>query len=102
MMYTPHYQTQLSGMPASILPTSIKASEYMGLNKPKSLSQGDWVASPAGRRLLVEDIFVPRSNKVKSRILPARFRSLGRKIVVFQNGSISPLKDVQAHYSVVV
>ncbi len=64
----------------------------------KELSQGDQITSPNGRHLLVDDIFVPRHNKEKSLSLPARFRSLNRKVVVFRNGAIAPLKDVQANY----
>ncbi len=64
----------------------------------KELSQGDKVASPSGRLLLVDDVFVPRHNKEKSLGLPARFRSLSRKVVIFRNGAIAPLKEVQANY----
>ena len=62
------------------------------------LASGDKVASPAGRLLLVEDVFVPRSNREKSRTLPSQFRNLNRKVVVFKNGSLAPLKEIQTHY----
>lgn len=67
---------------------------------PKPLSHGDQVASPGGRLLLVDDVFVPRHNQEKSRDLPARFRSLNRKVVVFKNGSIAALRDIQINYRV--
>ncbi len=65
------------------------------------LSRGDLVTSPAGRRLLVKDVFVPRSNRMKSQELPARFRTLSRKVVLFKNGSVAPLQEIQANYTVV-
>lgn len=69
-------------------------------NEHKALSQGDQVTSPGGRLLLVDDVFVPRSNQMKSRSLPARFRSLNRKVVVFKNGSIAALHDIQCNYKI--
>ncbi len=70
-----------------------------GVKSPiKELSQGDQITSPSGRHLLVDDVFVPRHNKEKSLSLPARFRSLNRKVVIFKNGAIAPLKEVQANY----
>ncbi len=67
-----------------------------------ALSCGDHVASPSGRHLQVDDVFVPKHNKEKSHNLPARFRSFNRKIVIFKNGAIAPLKEVQANYQVLV
>ncbi|MFL0802771.1 MAG: hypothetical protein K6L81_03575 [Agarilytica sp.] len=68
----------------------------------KELSQGDQISSPSGRHLLVDDVFVPRHNKEKSLNLPARFRGLNRKVVIFRNGAIAPLKEVQANYQVLM
>ncbi|MFT5082973.1 MAG: hypothetical protein ACI9Y1_001010 [Lentisphaeria bacterium] len=68
------------------------------LNKNQPLNTGDQLASPAGRALQVADIFVPRSNREKSKTLPSRFRSLNRKIVIFVNGSMAPLADIEANY----
>lgn len=67
----------------------------------RPLCAGDKVTSPAGRQLLVADIFVPRSNADKSRTLPSQFRNLSRKVVVFANGSIAPLQDIKAHYRLI-
>lgn len=57
------------------------------------------VTSPGGRRLEVGDVFVPRNDKLKGRCLPSAFRQLGRKVVVFKDGSIAPLADVRRHFS---
>ena len=67
----------------------------------KSLIRGDRVESPGGRLLMVDDIFVPRHDREKGQRLPSRFRQSPRKIVVFQNGSIAPLQDIQANYKIV-
>lgn len=67
-----------------------------------AISAGARLASPAGRTLLVADVFVPRSNAAKSRTLPARFRHFNRKIVVFANGSIAPLQEIKARYRVLM
>ncbi|WP_086931831.1 hypothetical protein [Agarilytica rhodophyticola] len=66
------------------------------------LSMGDKVTSPAGRLLRVADIFVPRSNKDKSRSIPAQFRTMSHKIVIFENGSMAPLREIKSHYKVVM
>lgn len=63
------------------------------------LKPGLELFTPSGRRLEIEDIFVPRNDHIKSRHIPAQFRAVGRKIVVFRNGSISHLKEVLERYS---
>ncbi len=65
------------------------------------LTVGDRLASPAGRLLKVADVFVPRHNRDKSRAIPSQFRHLNRKVVVFANGAIAPLRDIQARYKIV-
>lgn len=65
------------------------------------LKPGTPISSPAGRRLEIGDIFVPRNDQEKSRSLPTSFRNLGRKVVVFRDGSIAPLADVKRSFRVV-
>ncbi len=65
------------------------------------LTQGTPISTPGGRVLIVNDVFVPKHNHEKSRDLPARFRSLSRKVVVFDNGSIAPLQEIHRHYRIV-
>ncbi len=64
------------------------------------LTHGARIATPGGRLLCVNDVFVPKHNYEKSRELPARFRTFSRKVVVFDNGSIAPLQEIQRHYRV--
>jgi len=68
------------------------------MTNPQTLNTGDLVRSPAGRQLEVHDVFVPRHNLEKSRDIPAQFRGMNRKIVVFHNGSMAPLREIQAIY----
>lgn len=63
------------------------------------LGLGAQLASPAGRLLRVHDVFVPRHNQEKSRAIPTQFRHMSRKVVVFDNGSIAPLKEIQQYYT---
>ena len=53
------------------------------------------VVSPAGRSLIVSNVFVPKTNQVLAAKLPSRFRALGRKVVVFQDSSVMPLSEMQ-------
>lgn len=62
------------------------------------LQPGMPITSPGGRRLEVGDVFVPKHNLTKSRSLPPSFRNVARKIVVFSNGSIAPLAEVQQRF----
>ena len=64
------------------------------------LSPGQIVSSPGGRSLVVGDIFVPKNNSAKSHALPAQYRTLSRKVVLFSNGSVAKLRDVQERYRV--
>lgn len=68
----------------------------------QQLSSGDTLSSPAGRSLKVADVFVPRSNREKSQSIPSQFRNFNRKVVVFENGSIAPLKDIKYYYTLIV
>jgi len=66
------------------------------------IEPGVKIASPAGRRLEVGDIFVPRNDQTKGRQLPASFRNMGRKVVVFRDGSIAPLAEVKRRFRAVI
>lgn len=66
----------------------------------RHLFTGKKVISPAGRYLIVDDVFVPKNNVVKSRELPSRFRNLSRKLVVFMDGSMAPLAEIQSVYRI--
>ncbi|MGQ9424486.1 hypothetical protein ACXYTJ_00880 [Gilvimarinus sp. F26214L] len=65
------------------------------------LKPGTALSSPAGRRLEVGDVFVPRNEAGKSRSLPSSFRHLGRKVVVFRDGSIAALAEVRRSFRVI-
>jgi len=67
----------------------------------QQLSVGDKLTSPAGRLLKVMDVFVPRNNLHKSKSIPSQYRNFNRKIVIFANGSIAPLREIQAQYKIV-
>lgn len=62
---------------------------------------GVQLASPAGRLLRVKDIFVPRHNKSKGEMLPSRYRNHARKVVVFENGTLAPLSEIEKRYTLV-
>ena len=62
------------------------------------LKPGTELTSPGGRRLEISDIFVPRNDVLKGRQLPPSFRQLGRKIVVFRDGSMVPLTEVKQRF----
>ena len=64
------------------------------------LKPGTELTSPGGRRLQVSDIFVPRNDILKGRQLPTSFRQLGRKIVLFRDGSVVPLAEVKQRFHV--
>jgi hypothetical protein len=53
------------------------------------------VVSPAGRSLIVQNVFVPKTNQGLAAKLPPRFRALSRKVVVFQDSSVMPLSEMQ-------
>lgn len=60
------------------------------------------ITSPGGRRLEVDDIFVPRHDLTKGRSLPPSFRNVARKVVVFRDGSIAPLSEVRQRFHVLL
>lgn len=62
------------------------------------LLPGMSITSPGGRRLEVGDVFVPRHDVSKSRLLPPSFRHVARKVVVFRDGSIAPLAEVRQRF----
>jgi hypothetical protein len=64
------------------------------------LKPGMPVASPGGRRLEIEDVFVPRNDQGRSRSLPAAFRYLPRKVVVFRDGSVASLAEVKRGFKI--
>ena len=66
------------------------------------LSPGMPITSPGGRRLEVDAVFVPKHDMAKSRSLPPSFRNVGRKVVVFRDGSIAPLAEVKQRFHCVV
>ena len=68
------------------------------LAKEFDLHPGMPITSPGGRRLEVDDIFVPRHDLMKSRLLPPSFRNIARKVVVFRDGSIAPLAEVKQRF----
>jgi len=72
------------------------------LAKEFDLRPGMPITSPGGRRLEVGDIFVPRHDLTKSRLLPPSFRNIARKVVVFRDGSIAPLTEVKQRFHCVV
>ncbi len=65
------------------------------------LDPGVQVASPAGRLLRVKDIFVPRHDKSKGELLPSRYRNHARKVVVFENGTLAPLSEIEKRYTLI-
>lgn len=62
------------------------------------LKPGTHLTSPGGRRLEISDIFVPRNDVAKGRQLPPSFRQLGRKVVVFRDGSLASLAEVRQRF----
>lgn len=64
-----------------------------------AIRPGVTLTDPIGRRLQVQDVFVPKNQKARSEQLPAAFRQLGRKVIVFQTGSIGQLADIARRYS---
>ena len=72
------------------------------LAKEIDLCPGMPITSPGGRRLEVDAIFVPKHDVTKSRLLPPSFRHVGRKVVVFRDGSIAPLAEVKQRFRCVV
>ncbi|MFT7561838.1 MAG: hypothetical protein ACI93R_003769, partial [Flavobacteriales bacterium] len=52
-----------------------------------------------GRVQWVEDVFVPKNNKLKSAKLPSRFRQEPRKVIVFKSGAIMKYGDVCDRYT---
>lgn len=64
-----------------------------------AIRPGVTLTDPIGRRLQVQDVFVPKNQKAKSEHLPAAFRQVGRKIIVFQSGSIGHFSDIARRYS---
>ncbi len=68
------------------------------LAKEIELLPGMPITSPGGRRLEVGEIFVPKHDLTKSRVLPPSFRGLSRKVVVFRDGSIAPLAEVRQRF----
>ena len=68
------------------------------LAKELELHPGMPITSPGGRRLEVGDVFVPKHDATKSRVLPPSFRHLSRKVVVFRDGSIAPLAEVRSRF----
>ena len=60
---------------------------------------GATLTDPLGRRLEIQDVFVPKNQRNKSAQLPAAFRQLSRKIIVFQSGSIGHFADIAKRYS---
>ena len=72
------------------------------LAKEVELLPGMPITSPGGRRLEVGEIFVPKHDLTKSRVLPPSFRGLGRKVVVFRDGSIAPLAEVKQRFHCII
>lgn len=66
--------------------------------KAKQICSGTHLTSPGGRLLQVHDVFVPKFNSEKSKYLPTQFRNCNRKIVLFKNGAVASLREVQRHY----
>lgn len=90
-------QTQLFQSNSIPLPCA-HAFATKSKDQAREICSGTRLTSPGGRLLRVRDVFVPKSNSEKSKTLPAQFRHLARKIVVFDNGSIAPLSEVQNFY----
>lgn len=66
---------------------------------PNVIQPGVTLTDPIGRRIEVRDVFVPKNQRAKSEHLPAAFRQMGRKIIVFQSGSIGHFADIARRYS---
>jgi len=64
-----------------------------------AIRPGVTLTDPIGRHIEVRDVFVPKNQRAKSEHLPAAFRQLGRKIIVFQSGSVGHLSDIARRYS---
>lgn len=70
----------------------------MILDKPL-IKPGAVLIDPIGRKCEIEDIFVPKNQPVKRCALPASFRYVGRKVIVFKTGGVMHLSDVEKRYS---
>jgi len=65
----------------------------------KAIRAGAVVSDPIGRKHTVADVFVPKNDDTKRARLPASFRNIGRKVVVFEGGGIMHCTDIQRRYS---
>jgi len=63
------------------------------------IKSGVVLLDPIGRKLSVRDVFVPKNQRDKGASLPAGFRQIGRKVIVFSSGAVSYLADVEKRYS---
>jgi hypothetical protein len=67
----------------------------------KQVKPGDIVISPAGRELSVKDIVVPRNARSLQSIIPSQFRNSSRKIVIFENDTVTTLAEVNCLYKII-
>ncbi len=65
----------------------------------RHIRPGDNVVSPAGRKLLVRDIIVPRNARALQPKIPTQFRDSVRKIVIFENNTVTTLAEVNSLYT---
>lgn len=64
-----------------------------------AIRPGVRLTDPIGRQIEVRDVFVPKNQRAKSECLPSAFRQLGRKVIVFDSGSIGHMADIARRYS---
>ncbi|MFQ3325264.1 MAG: hypothetical protein ACI90U_003099 [Pseudomonadales bacterium] len=67
----------------------------------KQVKPGDIVISPAGRELSIRDIVVPRNARALQSSIPSQFRNSSRKIVIFENDTVTTLAEVNCLYKII-
>jgi len=65
----------------------------------KAIKSGAILTDTIGRKFQIRDVFVPKNQREKSAQLPAGFRQIGRKVIVFNSGAIMHFSDVERRYS---
>ncbi len=65
----------------------------------KFIRPGAKLVDQIGRVHRISDIFVPKNTKAKQSQVPSCFRYSGRKVIVFESGSVMGFADVKMRYS---
>ena len=69
------------------------------ITNQKAIRPGAILTDPIGRHIVVQEVFVPKNQQSRSACLPASFRQVGRKVIVFQSGAIAHFADIAKRYT---